>query len=317
MRSYQVVIVGGGPAGSSCARRLTERGVECLIVDKADFPRQKTCAGWVTPEVFKALELSPENYPHHLTEFPSLLIHIKGFPIRRRGRQYAIRRLEFDSWLLESSRAEFLKHEVKEIQRTENGYLLDNLIEARILVGAGGTHCPVSRLVRKDRDPRDGAQIVALESEYQLDWQDPVCRLWFLEHRLPGYSWYVPKVGGYINIGVGGNTANLPQTGYSIQDQWDYLVGKLGSSGLIKEPPPDPRGYVYYLRGSTPTLNEKNLYLVGDALGLATLDMGEGIGPAIYSGQLAAEAILLGKPFSVERIPKYSLLPPGLRWMLG
>ena len=46
--------------------------------------------------------------------------------------------------------------------------------------------------------------------------------------------------------------------------------------------------------------------LVGDALGLATLDMGEGIGPAIQSGQLAAEAIITGTAYSVDSIPRYS-----------
>ncbi|MFN2282370.1 MAG: NAD(P)/FAD-dependent oxidoreductase [Anaerolineales bacterium] len=317
MRSYPVVIVGGGPAGSACARRLVEKGVECLIVDKEEFPRQKTCAGWVTPEVFKALGIQPERYPYELTVYPSLLIHFKGIPVHRRGRQYAIRRLEFDSWLMELSRSEFLHHEVKEIQRTDDGYILDGQIETKVLVGAGGTHCPVARLVRKNSGPRNGARIVALESEYPLDWKDPGCRLWFLENKLPGYFWYVPKAGGYLNIGVGGNASALQQSGLTIQDQWDYLVDKLQKSGLIEEPPPDPRGYVYYLRGSASMLGEKDLYLVGDALGLATLDMGEGIGPAIHSGQLAAESILTGEPYRIDGIPEYSLLPPGLRWLLG
>jgi flavin-dependent dehydrogenase len=49
-----------------------------------------------------------------------------------------------------------------------------------------------------------------------------------------------------------------------------------------------------------------NAFLAGDSLGLATLDMGEGIGPAIRSGQLAAEAILSGADYSVASIPRYS-----------
>ncbi len=317
MRSYHVVIVGGGPGGSSCARRLSEAGVSCLIIDKEEFPRQKTCAGWVTPDVFKLLGIHPEQYPFDLTIFRNLRIHFKGFPLPRPGTQFAIRRLEFDNWLLGLSQTEFLRHEVKEIERSGSGYVLDGRIEAQVLVGAGGTHCPVARMVRPDKTARDGARIVALESEYPLDWQDPACRLWFFENKLPGYFWYIPKSGGYLNIGAGGNAAALKKTGSSIQDQWEYLAGKLQREGLIKEDPPDPRGYVYYLRGRSPLPAEKDVYLVGDALGLATLDMGEGIGPAIYSGQLAAEAILQKTPYSVERIPKYSLLPPGLRWLLG
>ncbi|MEJ2446524.1 MAG: NAD(P)/FAD-dependent oxidoreductase [Anaerolineales bacterium] len=316
MISHQVVIVGGGPAGSACARRLGEAGVDCLIVDKMDFPRQKTCAGWLTPSVFKMLGVKPADYPYDLTVFSRLLIYLKGFPIVRPGKQYAIRRLEFDGWLLDLSEADFIQHEVKEIQRTEKGFLLDGQIEAQVLVGAGGTHCPVARMFREDSGSRASNRIVALESEYQIRWHDPLCRLWFLENELPGYSWYVPKTGGYLNLGVGGNAAALKETQLTIQDQWEYLVEKLQQSGLISEIPPDPRGYVYYLRGSELNVSQKDLYLVGDAAGLATRDMGEGIGPAIHSGMLAAEAIISGRPYQLNQVSQYSLLPPGLRWLV-
>jgi len=51
----------------------------------------------------------------------------------------------------------------------------------------------------------------------------------------------------------------------------------------------------------------ENLYIIGDAAGLATIDMGEGIGPAVESGLRAAYAIATGKKFSLKSIPKYSL----------
>ena len=57
----EVIIVGGGPAGSACARRLAERRIECLVLDRCRFPRAKPCAGWITPEVVKALKLDPSD----------------------------------------------------------------------------------------------------------------------------------------------------------------------------------------------------------------------------------------------------------------
>ena len=45
------LIVGGGPAGSSCARQLRRAGLDVLIMDKQEFPRDKVCAGWITPAV--------------------------------------------------------------------------------------------------------------------------------------------------------------------------------------------------------------------------------------------------------------------------
>ena len=69
MIQTEVLIVGGGPAGSACAKRLGELGVDCLILDKQTFPRPKPCAGWVTPQVFQHLGVHPEDYPHELTHF--------------------------------------------------------------------------------------------------------------------------------------------------------------------------------------------------------------------------------------------------------
>jgi menaquinone-9 beta-reductase len=317
MKHHQVIIVGGGPAGSACAQKLVRAGIDCLVLDKEKYPRQKICAGWITPRVFADIGIKPGDYPHDLTEFPRLKIYLNGFPIVRPGKQYAIRRIEFDHWLLKRSQVEIITHDVKRIWPTDQGYCIDGLFTAEFVVGAGGTHCPVYHTFFNAGNARNGARIVALEEEYLANWSDPSCRLWFFENKLPGYTWYVPKKNGYLNIGVGGNAAALQLRGDSIQDQWDYLIQKLQGSGLIQGRSFNPRGYIYHLRGTDQTIYRDNLYLVGDSAGLATLDMGEGIGPAIRSGILAAEAILHNKPYSPSNIPRYSLLPPALRWLVS
>ncbi|RQW04100.1 FAD-dependent oxidoreductase, partial [candidate division KSB1 bacterium] len=63
-----VIIVGGGPAGSTCAWALQQKGVDVIILDKKEFPRPKLCAGWITPRVLRRLRLEP-SYPHSLTRF--------------------------------------------------------------------------------------------------------------------------------------------------------------------------------------------------------------------------------------------------------
>ena len=112
MRKHKVVIVGGGPAGAACAEKLVQAGLKPLVVDKKNFPRHKVCAGWLTPGVFDSLGVHPDDYPGDLSIFPSLKIYLNGLPIRRRGAQYAIRRLEFDHWLLDRAGAELIQHEV-------------------------------------------------------------------------------------------------------------------------------------------------------------------------------------------------------------
>lgn len=317
MSHNQVLIVGGGPAGAACAGRLIKNGVDCIILDKQQFPRPKICAGWITPQVLQDLEITPAEYPHQLTTFSSLQIYLNRIPITKRGKQYAIRRVEFDHWLIRQSRSPVIYHEVKEINQINNGYQIDDQFSADILIGAGGSHCPVYHQFFKDDQPRVGEKIVALEEEYPADWVDGKCRLWFFENGLPGYAWYVPKEGGYINIGVGGNERVLKERSSTIHAQWMYFVDKLINIGLIENRTYNPEGYIYYLRSSQDNFQKDNVYLIGDAAGLATLDMGEGIGPAIRSGILLAESILKKTEYSIAEIGRFSLLPPYLRWLIS
>jgi flavin-dependent dehydrogenase len=57
MRNCEVIVVGGGPAGASAARRLKQGGADVLVLDKEEFPRPKLCAGWITPEVVRDVDL--------------------------------------------------------------------------------------------------------------------------------------------------------------------------------------------------------------------------------------------------------------------
>ena len=62
MERCDVLIVGGGPGGSSCAWGLRESGLDVVILDRARFPRDKVCAGWITPQVCQELAIDPADY---------------------------------------------------------------------------------------------------------------------------------------------------------------------------------------------------------------------------------------------------------------
>ena len=62
MISCDILIIGGGPAGSACAWKLRESGLDVMILDKKQFPRDKICAGWITPAVVDELRLDLEDY---------------------------------------------------------------------------------------------------------------------------------------------------------------------------------------------------------------------------------------------------------------
>ena len=310
MRHTDVLVVGGGPAGAACAWRLRQRGAECIILDRQRFPRAKLCAGWITPQVVRDLDLVPADYPGGLTTFSGLVISIRGLKFRLPTRQHAIRRWEFDDWLLRRAGVPVHHHKVGAIARVGGSYVVDGAFSAKFLVGAGGTHCPVYRTLFREASPRNrGSLIVTLEEEFPYPHTDSHCRLWFLEHGLPGYAWYVPKANGIVNVGIGGKAESLRAGGDRLKRHWSLLVEKLDRMGLVRGHTFRPRGYAYYSRQPRPEVRRDNALIAGDAVGLATLDMGEGIGPAVRSGLLAAEAIVHDGGYDLRTIPRVSLLP--------
>jgi flavin-dependent dehydrogenase len=84
-------------------------------------------------------------------------------------------------------------------------------------------------------------------------------------------------------------------------------VEKLAALGLVQRHSYRPRGHAYYLRETDGPVQSGNAFIVGDAAGLATVDLGEGIGPAIKSGLLAADAIATGESYTVDSIRKRSV----------
>jgi flavin-dependent dehydrogenase len=307
VRGAEIIIVGGGPAGSTCASVLTRAGKECLVLDAKPFPRVKPCAGWTSPHVFEALEIAPGSYPHSLTRLKRIHFHLFGVRIPVPTRELAIRRWEFDDWLLRRAGAPVVHHRVREIARHDDGFVIDGRFRSRFVVGAGGTGCPVYRSLFAEVTPRSPASlVVALEAELQCEPPDRQCHLWFFDRGLPGYSWYLPKEGGFVAIGVGGIAKQVRGAG-GIRQHWEQLLRRLARLGLEVGRECTPRGYAYHVRRGAPVVQLGGAFLVGDAAGLATLDMGEGIAAAVRSGALAAHAIATGFPYTVRSLPRYSI----------
>jgi flavin-dependent dehydrogenase len=152
-QNYDVLIVGGGPAGSTLAWSLRDSGLRVAILDKQTFPRDKVCAGWVTPAVVEELQLDISDYQKARTFQP-----IYGFRVSQIGGReietnyaqqavsFSIRRCEFDHYLLERSGAELLLGEkFSSMHKTKDGWLVNDHYHARLVVGAGGHFCPVVR----------------------------------------------------------------------------------------------------------------------------------------------------------------------------
>ena len=301
------IVVGGGPAGSSCAWKLKDAGLDVVVLDRQEFPRTKLCAGWVTPEAVADLELDWQDYPRSIVTFEELQLHWKVLTVKLKSWQHSIRRYEFDDFLLQRSGARVAQHKVREIKKDGDDYVLDGQFRCKYLVGAGGTRCPVYRTLFHERNPRSSVlQTATYEHEFAYDWEDARCHLWFFDDGLPGYAWYVPKANGYINVGLGGMAVKVKNRGGHVREYWQKFIQRLDDRGLIHYEHYEPTGYSYYLRGNVDVVRDDNAWIVGDAVGLATRDMCEGIGPAVRSGLLAAQSITTGADYSLAEISKFS-----------
>ncbi len=296
----KVIIVGGGPSGSTCAWKLKKAGIDCIILDKEDFPKTKLCAGWITPRVFKLLEL--QDYPN-ITPLNEIYFQVYGLKKRIKTKQYSIRRYEFDEWLLKRSNTKLYKHNVKKIKKQNNEYIIDDKFKCEYLIGAGGTFCPVYNVFFKELNPRTRkARVSTMEEEFEYDYKNDKCYIWFFKNKLKGYSWYVPKKNGIVNVGLGGFFKEK-----NILEHWEKFTKLLEDLSLIKDHKFKQRGYIYYIRKNVKKIRIDNAFILGDAAGLATTDLGEGIGPAIESGILAANSIINNTEYSLKSIPKRSL----------
>jgi flavin-dependent dehydrogenase len=247
------------------------------------------------------------SYPHRLLTFPRLRVHVGRLHVPIACVQHSIRRFEWDAWLLERSGAPVEQHNVRHIAAVDGGYVIDDAYRCRYLIGAGGTRCPVYRELFREVNPRaNELQIVTLEHEIQYDWHDGDCHLWFFENALPGYSWYVPKERGWLNVGVGAIAARMKERGQDIRSHWAHLTTMLDGR-LAPGAQYDPTGYSYYLRGKVDVVRRDNAFITGDAAGLATRDLGEGIGPAIRSGARAARAIMAGETYRLDDVTGLSV----------
>lgn len=318
MDSCDLLIVGGGPAGSSCAWALRSSGLRVVILDKSVFPRNKICGGWVTPQVFRSLQIDSRDYGQG-----RILQAIRGFcvgSLREGARDvevvydhtvsYGIRRCEFDEYLLRRSGAELREGTaVTRIEPADNGgWIVNGAIRARMLVGAGGHFCPVARWMGNSNG--EESPVVAQEIEFEMTpGQAAACNvkadlpeLYFCDD-LAGYGWCFRK-NDFLNIGLG----RLDQ--HALSRHVERFVGFLHDRNKVTFPLKEHfPGHAYLLFGHSPRrLTAEGLLLAGDSAGLSYEQSGEGIRPAVESGLLAAEVIRAARGgYSRENLRQYEV----------
>jgi len=300
MEKCDVAIIGGGPAGATCAWQLRQQGLDVVIIDKSNFPRDKVCAGWVTPAVMASLNINLEDYAKGRT-----LQEIRAFRTSRIGDNdvhtqyndivsYGIRRREFDDYLIQRCDARLrLNDPVKEVRKTSDGWVINDSLQAKLLIGAGGHFCPIARRIGGKTETKE-LPVAAQEMEFELsDEQLANCVVeadtpeLFFTPDLKGYGWIFRK-GNFLNIGLGRQDKN------KLSSHVNQFIDILKKAGRIPDDVPSKlHGHAYLLYNCAPReMVSDHVLLIGDAVGLAYPQSGEGIRPAIESALLAAETVV-------------------------
>jgi len=292
---YDVAIVGAGPSGSTTAYHLAKAGARVLLLDRADFPREKPCGGGVTARAF-------ERAPVDLTPVVEQVIHKVRLSYRlgeyfdyeyHQPLVYMTQRLRLDEYLMSQAveaGAEFHGGSVvRGIELEKDGVRIavnGDTYEAGALVGADGANGIVARSagLHPVKDPQ-----VALEANLPYageripdEWSDMAALE--LGSMPGGYGWSFPK-SDHFNVGCGGWQAE----GGRLRT---HLAALRDHYGLQSAPMLNIRGHHLPTRDEGAPIVRGRVLLVGDAAGLVDPMSGEGIYAAFVSGHLAAARLL-------------------------
>jgi geranylgeranyl reductase family protein len=314
-QSYDVLIIGAGPAGSTAAKLAADAGLSTLLIDKARFPRHKTCASWINRLAF-------ERFPYLRGQEAELIdssfcgvtfldesLDRRATWTERQPSGYLSRRSKFDNGLKNialRAGAEFLEGSGIAALEQRNGSVTARLengaqFTARVLIGADGAASRVAVLtgLRQGWDENETVLCANDDLEYPAGEiarrysARPPLLVGLRFDGLTGYGWIFPKL-NHICVGIGGRL----RPGQRIEDLYRKFFAAAQERGLL--PPElecrrpysalDPAGAV----NKGKPLVKGRVVLVGDAGGFVSGSTGEGIYPAMESARLAVELIRRG-----------------------
>jgi geranylgeranyl reductase family protein len=289
---YDAIVVGAGPAGSTCAYRLASAGASVLLLDRARFPRDKPCGGGVTGRAARLLPFSIAPVVEDTVTSVRMRLRYGGW-FERGGAEPLVlmtQRLRLDAFLVEHAVAAGAElREGAKVTAAEAGpdgaaVTVDGeVLAAETLIGADGVNGVCAKSLGLGGNQAVG---VALEGNV------PYARLGdgyrgraVLELGIVpgGYGWVFPK-GDHANIGIGGWEREGPRLRASL--------GELcAAHGVEAEELEGVRGYRLPLRSPRSHLARGRAAVIGDAAGLVDPVSGDGMFEAFLSAKLAAETV--------------------------
>lgn len=315
-----VIVVGAGPAGATAATALTQKGYDVLLLDRHQFPRDKTCGDAVPAgaiellwrlgmreKIEKAVERG-ELYPLE----GMLLVSPRGHELHAKfnhgqlgSDSYVAPRIYFDALIQEhavASGAEFCQAQAK-APIVENGKVVGMRVQAngrihdlraKLVIGADGVTSVVARNLRpKTKQHNDGHRAVALRA-YIEDIEELPKEVEFYLYKdiLPGYAWIFPIGKNKANVGLGMRLDHFRKKKYNLEKMLqDFLAMPAIKKRLLRGGQLRDVATWQLNFGSQKNLQHvfDGAILVGDAAGFINPLTGGGIHNALVSAEIAAQ----------------------------
>lgn len=336
--TFEVIVVGAGPAGSTCALYLARAGLRVLLLDKARFPRDKICAdnkSWICTHVVKDLGLwkaflkLPKQAIHNMV-FSSpagyeTKIELGREKIARSGPHYNIRRVYFDDLLFQAAKRE---RNIKTIEQFTVGGVIRpgqqvvgvkgrdskgraRAYYARVVVAADGSTSPTALSAGLNPVVK-GRHALNIRAYYKGVQHTPdTVELHYLKGVSPGYFWIFPVDKGVCNVGLGLPSTDIERKGIKLETFLQQVIkSQPFAHRFEKAKQVSPFGvWGITVGGPRRAVHGHGIVLVGDAANTAVTFAGEGVGPAMRSGRIAARAItraIKGNDVTARGLQRYS-----------
>ena len=290
--SWDVIVIGGGPAGSTTARYLAEGGADVLVVDGRDPIGTPLQCGELVPTNEEMRRLCPKvpniddllRTPEYAISRKTSEMHLvppSGKPLRFQFEGYMLNRVAHDEALVDLAKsrgAEYLVNSrVDSIDGNTVKLRSGRELNAKVIVGAGGHNDPLRRTFWNESSLKIPVKFVLMDG----DFGDAV-ELHFGSMAPGGYAWMFPKNRG-ANIGVGiqnkfSKNKNLNDLSNDFISRYE---GDITFSGAGSLP----------MSGSIKTFVKGNYVLVGDSAGMVLPSNGAGITIAMIGGRIAGQVI--------------------------